>query len=229
MIITSSAEKFYETYEKYYLTKYNINNSGSNYLYVFYCSDSNDIYCLEGSSMEEIYYKILFKIDYNSCDDIYVYEYPLEILENPIELLKNHYFDNEYYIFEEVKFITSNINNINNINNKVSINNIINLDSSEQFYKTYGQYYYNKILKNITKGNLIKYVLICKESGNLHFVEGYSIEEIYYIIMFQIDSECWDNIYDSEYSLKELKNPIKLFKTHYLESNDYIFEKINIV
>ena len=107
MINTTSAGKFYETYHNYFITNININNnlSTKNYKYIFFSRVNEEIYCLEGSSMEEIYYKILFKIDYNCCDDIYCYEYPLKVLKDPIKLLKTHFFDTNNYTFEEVKFI----------------------------------------------------------------------------------------------------------------------------
>ena len=182
-INTSSAEKFYESYHNYFINNI-INNiktdavSSKNYKYVFYCRESDEIYCLEGSSMEEIYYKILFKIDYNCCDDIYCYEYPIDVLKNPIELLKSHYFDNDYYIFKEAKFINSELNE-DTINPKVKINT----DNKEDFYKTFRQYYLLKIIIKPTN-TIYQYIFINKECGDIFLLEGYSMEELYYIVFF---------------------------------------------
>lgn len=222
MINTTSAGKFYETYHNYFITNININNnlSTKNYKYIFFSRVNEEIYCLEGSSMEEIYYKILFKIDYNCCDDIYCYEYPLDILKNPIELLKSHYFDTDNYIFKEANFITSGLNEAL-INPKVKINT----NNSIDFYETFRQYYLSKVSFKATSTKY-QYVLINNECGEVFLVEGYSMEELYYIIFFKIDSQLWDNIFDTGYPMKELKNPLKLFKTHYLESNNYIFTSI---
>ncbi len=231
IIDISSEDNFYTSYHQYFLNLYKIDFSlPKKYKYVFYCRDSDEIYCLEGGSMEEIYYKILFKIDYNSCYDIYVYigsEYKPDVLNDPIKLLKTHYFDNsEYYIFEEIKFIKSDLENETINKEKIKIN----INSSDEFYESYKLYYQSKILsKNLSK-NLstieFKYVLISKEFAEIYFIEGNSLEELYYIVFFKIDIKCWDNIYDSEYSMKELKNPIKLFKTHFIESKDFIFNPI---
>jgi hypothetical protein len=220
-IIISSPEKFYESYEQYFLTKYNINNFVSNCYYVFFCRDSNEIFCIKGKCIEEIYYKILFKIPYNSCDDIYVYEYPLEQLEDPIKLLHSHYFESDFYIFEEIKFITDKIDY--NFNEKVSIC----LDSSEKFYESYKKYCLFNMFKNKKKEKKIYvYILISTDSGDIFSIKGNSLEEIYYIILTKIDIKCWDNIYDLKYPIEELKDPINLFKKHYLDSRDYLFEEI---
>ena len=229
MIDTSSAEKFYNSYHQYFIDNININiTSEKNYKYVFYSIENDNIYCLEGSSMEEIYYKILFKIDYNCCDDIYVSigsEYTLDNLKDPIELLKTHYFDTNNYIFKEIKFIQSDIDKIK-IEPDIKIK--INKKTEDKFYETYRQYYLHKVQFNPITIKY-QYIFICNEFANIFFIEGYSLEELYYIIFFKIDRQCWDNIYDSEYPTNELKNPIKLFKTHYLQSDDYIFRPIQIL
>ncbi len=231
----SSAENFYHSYHQYCLNFFKIDfNLPKIYKYVFFCRDSDEIYCLEGGCIEEIYYKILFKINYNSCDDIYVYlgsEYNVDILNNPIELLKTHYFenDNNMYIFEEIKFIQSNLENETINCEKISINK----KSSEEFYESYKLYYQYKILSKIkskiisrTSNDKYQYILVSKEFADIYFIEGYSIEELYYIILFKIDNKCWDNVFDCNYPMNELKNPLKLFKKHFLESDEYIFEQI---
>ncbi len=225
-IDTSSAEKFYSTYHQYFIDNIPMNiTSEKNCKYVFYSRVNEEIYCLEGSSIEEIYYKILFKIDYNCCDDIYCYEYSLDILSNPIELLKNHYFDTENYVFQEAKFIKSELNDDNiNINTNIKIKKT----NSDDFYETFRQYYLSKI--NIKMSDTkYQYILINKEWGDIFLLEGYSIEELYYIVFFKIDSKLSDNIFDTEYPMNELKNPIKLFNNHYLDSDDYIFTAINFI
>ncbi len=230
----SSDEKFYDSYHQYCLNLFKIDFSLPKiYKYVFFCRDSDEIYCLEGGCMEEIYYKILFKIDYNSCYDIHVYlgsEYNVDILNNPIELLKTHYFEkSEYYVFEEIKFIKSDLENETINTNKININK----KSSEEFYESYKLYYQSKILSKIlsktNKTDKYQYVLISKEFADIYFIEGNSIEELYYIVYFKLDDEFWDNIYDSEYPMNELKNPIKLFKKHFIESDEYIFEPIKFL
>ena len=55
------------------------------------------------------------------------------------------------------------------------------------------------------------------------------MEELYYIVLFKIDSELSENIFETEYSMKELKNPVKLFNNHYLDSDNYIFTAINFI
>jgi hypothetical protein len=234
----SSDKKFYNSYLLYFLDLYKINFTLPKiYKYVFFCRDSDEIYCIEGGSMEEIYYKILFKINYNSCDDILVYidsEYTLDDLADPIQLLKMHYFEkSEYYIFEEIKFIKSDLENEIINTDKIKINR----NSSEEFYASYKLYYQSKIISKIIskiKSKIIsnlkyQYVLISKEFAEIYFIEGYSLEELYYIVFFKIDIKCWDNIYDSEYQITELKNPIKLFKKHFIESDEYIFEPISFI
>jgi len=223
-IDTSSAENFYNSYHQYFIDNIKIEiTSDKKYKFVFYCHENDEIYCLEGSSMEEIYYKILFKIDYNCCDDIYVYEYPLDVLSNPIELLKSHYFDNDIYICKEVNIITSELNK-EIIYSKVKIKS----NTIDDFYESYKQYYLSKI--KIRPSNIKhQYILIHKDCGEVFILEGYSIEELYYIVLFKIDRQLWDNIYDMEYPIGELKNPIKLFKKHYLDSKDYIFEPIKFI
>ena len=223
-IITKSSELFYSSYEQYFLNKYNINNFVSNCQYIFYCRDSDEIFCIQGKCIEEIYYKILFKIPYNSCDDIYVYEYPLEQLEDPVKLLYSHYFDSDFYIFEKMIFITDEIDY--NFNQKVNIC----LDSTDKFYDSYKKYCLSKMFKNKKKEyNKLQYILISTDSGDIYSIEGNSLEEIYYIILTKVDIKCWDNIYDLKYPIEELKEPIKLFKKHYLDSRDYIFEKIEFL
>jgi hypothetical protein len=226
-IDTSSAEKFYNSYHQYFIDNININiTSDKKYKFVFYCRENDETYCLEGSSMEEIYYKILFKIDYNCCDDIYVYlgnEYSIDVLSNPIELLKSHYFDNDIYICKEVNIIKSELNK-EMVCSKVKIN----INNSVDFYETFRQYYLSKI--KIKPSNIkYQYILINKDCGEVFILEGYSMEELYYIVFFKIDSKLWDNIYDMEYPMEELKKPIELFKKHYLDSKDYIFEPIKFI
>jgi hypothetical protein len=104
-IDTSSCEKFNETYKQYYLDTVKFNKQEQKLQYVLLCHEYCEMFFLEGYSMEEIYFNILFKINYNSCDDIYCYEYPLKVLKDPIKLLKTHFFDTNNYTFEEVKFI----------------------------------------------------------------------------------------------------------------------------
>ncbi len=104
-IDTSSCEKFNESYKKYFLDTIKFNKQEQKLQYVFLCREYAEMFFLEGYSMEEIYFTILFKISYNCCDDIYCYEYPQKVLKEPIKLLKKHFFDNEHYAFEEVKFI----------------------------------------------------------------------------------------------------------------------------
>ncbi len=102
-IDTTSREKFYETYKKYYLDTVKFNKKDKKLQYVFLCREYGEMFFLEGYSLEEIYFYILFKISFECCDDIYCYEYPLEELKDPVKLIKSHYFDNDdYYSFEEV-------------------------------------------------------------------------------------------------------------------------------
>ncbi len=228
----SSCENFYNTYHKYVLNLFNIDFSlKKNYKYVFFCRDSDEIFCLEGGSMEEIYYKILFKIDYNSCDDIYVYindsVYSMDDLADPVQLLKNHYFDNDnsMYVFQEVKFINSGLDFENKTN--ININIKIKKNSAKEFYESYKIYTQLFIQPNILSTiNKYQYIFISREFADIYFIEGNSLEELYYIIYFKLDEEFWDNVYDCNYPIKELKDPIKLFKTHFLESDEYIFEPI---
>ena len=225
-INTTSAKEFYNSYHQYFIDNIKMEiTPDKQYKYAFYCYENDEIYCIEGSSMEEIYYKILFKIDYNCCDDIYVYEYPLDVLSKPIELLKSHYFDTDYYIFKEIKYIHSNIDK-NQIDPNIKIK--INKSSEKAFYESYEKYYLQKVKFNI---NPIKYqyIFICKELSNIFFLEGNSMEELYYIVFFKIDSQCWENLYDAEYSIIELKKPIEIFKRHYLESDEFIFEPIKLI
>jgi hypothetical protein len=226
-IDTSSSEKFYESYKNYFINLYKDFNKKQDheYHYVFFCRDSKEIFCIKGYSMEHIYYKILFEIDYNSCDDIYVYEYSLDELKDPIELLKNHYFDNQYYVFEEIKY-----NNYNNyINNNININPTkINKKTKEQFYESYEQYYlyyYNKKLQNINNNNY-RYIFISCEYAEIFFIEGKTMEKIYYIILFKLNKDLLYEIYDRNYSIKELKDPIKLLVTDFLETDEYIFNSL---
>ena len=226
MIDTSSAEKFYNSYHQYFIDNINISKTAEkNYKYVFYCFQNDETYCIEGSSMEEIYYKILFKIDYNCCDDIYCYEYPLNILKDPINLLKTHYFDTDNYIFKEVKFLQSDLDK-EVIDKSIKVK--INKKSEEEFYESYKKYYLRKVKFNISPIKY-QYIVICKDLSDIFFVEGYSMEELYYIIFFKIDKQCWENIYDAEYEINELKKPLQLFKKHYLDSNDFIFEPIKFI
>ncbi len=226
MIDISSAEKFYNSYHQYFIDNININiTSEKNYKYVFYSIENDNIYCLEGSSMEEIYYKILFKIDYNCCDDIYCSEYSFDILKEPIQLLKTHYFDTNNYIFKEIKFIQSDLDK-ENIEQNIKVK--INKKTEDGFYETYRHYYLQKVKFNPITIKY-QYIFICNEYANIYFIEGYSMEELYYTIFFKIDRLCWDNIYDSEYPTSELKKPLKLFKTHYLESDEYIFRPIKFI
>jgi hypothetical protein len=65
----------------------------------------------------------------------------------------------------------------------------------------------------------------------MYFAEGYSMEEIYYIMLFKIGFNCWEDIYGCEYSLEKLKDPVELFKSQYIDneeygSNYYIFEEV---
>lgn len=229
-----SAEDFYNSYHQYFIDNIKMEtNINKIYKYVFYCYDNDKINCLEGGSMEEIYYKILFKIDNNCCNDIYKYlvanKYSFDvsnnILKDPIKLLKTHYLNTEYYIFKEINFIHSNINKeLIDPNIKIKINKT----SEKAFYESYEKYYLRKVKFNISPTKY-QYILICKELSNIFFLEGYSIEELYYIIFFKIDNQCWENLYDSEYSMEELKKPIELFKHHYLDSDEFIFRPIKLI
>ncbi len=232
-IDVSSPGKFYETYRQYYLNTVTFNTSDSKLQYVFYCRDSNEIFCIEGYSMEQIYYTILFTINYNCCDDIYVYEYPIKKLKDPIKLIREHYFDSEYYVFEKINFITSDLISYADIDldldsdSESNIDNIINMSSPEEFYETYKQYYRDTVKFN-KQQNKLQYVFISHEYAELYFVEGYSMEEIYYIILFIIKHNCWEEIYNGDYLMEQLTNPIELFKTIYFGpyNNSYSFENV---
>ena len=110
-IDTSSCEKFNETYKQYYLENIKFNKQETKLQYVFLCAEYSEMFFLEAYSMEEIYFHILFEISYECCNDIYCYEYPLKVLKDPIKLLQTHYFDNDHYSFNEVKFINCEIKN----------------------------------------------------------------------------------------------------------------------
>ncbi len=226
-INTSTCKKFNESYKNYFINTIKIDKEDTIYQYVFYCRESNDVYFLKGNSMNEIYYKILFEIDYNCCDDIYTYigsEYTIEELNEPIELLKTHYFENDYYVFKEIKYM-KNENNINNINNTTlpKINKKTEKEFNESYEKYYISKYYNKMINN---NETFKYLFISCEYGEVFFIEGKSMEEVYYIILFKIEDVLY-NIFDGEYSMKELKDPIKLFNDNFVDSDKYIFQKID--
>jgi hypothetical protein len=101
----------------------------------------------------------------------------------------------------------------------------IDLSSAEKFYETYQQYYLDTV-KFKPKKKKLQYYLMCFEYGEIFFTEGYSIEEIYFIMLFKIKYNCWDDIYGCEYPLKKLQNPIKLFKSQYVNNQHYNFGKI---
>jgi hypothetical protein len=167
--------------------------------------------------MNEIYYKILFEIDYNCCDDIYTYigsEYTIEELKDPIELLKTHYFNNDYYVFKEIKYMN---------NTPIKINTEI----EKEFNESYEKYYQSKYFNNSTGTETYKYIFINCEYGDIYFIEGKSMEEVYYIILFKIEDVLY-KIYDAEYSMEELMDPIKLFNEHFVDSDKYIFRKIEL-
>ncbi len=237
-IDTSTAENFYNSYHQYFIDNIKPINikSDKTYKYIFYCIENEDIYCIEGSSMNEIYYKILFKIGYNCCNEIFANigsKYQLDVLNDPIQLLKSHYFETNNYIFKEIKFLQSDLDEIKIVPNiKVKINK----NTADEFYESYKLYYQSKILSKNISNNISKnistkyqYIFICNEFVDIYFIEGYSIEELYYIVFFKIDSKCWDNIYDSNYSTKELKKPFELFKKHYLQTDEYIFTPIKFI
>ena len=111
LIDTTNREKFYETYKQYYLNTVKFNKQETKLQYVFLCREYGEMFFLEGYSLEEIYFYILFKISFDCCDDIYCYEYPMKVLKDPIKLIKTHYFDNnDYYLFEEVKYTNYELN-----------------------------------------------------------------------------------------------------------------------
>jgi hypothetical protein len=253
-INTTSSEKFYESYKNYFINTIKIDKEDKIYEYVFYCRDSSEIFFLKGNSMNEIYYKILFEIDYNCCDDIYVYidsEYSIEDFEDPIQLLKTHYFDSDYYVFTEIKYMKYDINNIEITNNadtvfnesydkyykskyynNININtlNEINNNTEKEFNESYEKYYLSKYINQSNENSQSvthKYIFISCKYGEVFFIEGKSMEEVYYIILFKIEDILY-KIYDAEYSMIELKDPIKLFNNYFVNSDKYIFEKIQL-
>ena len=105
----SSAEKFYESYEKYYMEKVKFNTQSKKLQYYLLCHEYNEIFFAEGYSMEEIYYIMLFKIGYECWSDIYGCEFEMEILVDPVKLFYSQYGDNPHYSFGEVNFTNSNL------------------------------------------------------------------------------------------------------------------------
>ena len=65
-IDTSSCKKFYESYKQYYLDNIKFNKQEKKLQYIFLCREDCEMFFLEGSSMEEIYFNILFKKNYLS-------------------------------------------------------------------------------------------------------------------------------------------------------------------
>ena len=109
---------------------------------------------------------------------------------------------------------------------------MIDQSSPERFYETYKQYYLDTVNFNKQEKKLY-YVLLCREYGEMFFAEGYSMEEIYFILLFKIDF-CWEDIYGCEYSLDKLKDPVKLFYDQYVNNeehgtNYYIFEEVKFM
>lgn len=109
----------------------------------------------------------------------------------------------------------------------------IDLSSAESFYESYRKYYLDTVQFNKQEKKL-RYVLLCREYGDMYFAEGYSMEEIYYIMLFKIGFNCWEDIYGCEYSLEILKDPIKLFHSQYVENEEYgtsyyVFEEVKFI
>ncbi len=108
---------------------------------------------------------------------------------------------------------------------------IIDKSSPERFYETYKQYYLDTVYFNKQEKKL-RYVLLCREYGEMFFAEGCSMEEIYFILLFKTD--LWEDIYGCEYSLDKLKDPVKLFYEQYINNeehgtNYYIFEEVKFM
>lgn len=102
-------EHFLENLKKNFILKVKITNCKNceKLKYIFYCTEDNKRYYLEGYTLNELYHLILFELNYefiNNYEEIGIELYN-EYINNPIKYFEDYLFNSDYYVFEPIKFI----------------------------------------------------------------------------------------------------------------------------